>query len=257
MKQQQEATSCAAAAMLSGMIKLDVSEAAMEVAEAASWVAADYAWDPHRLVAVQDSSATALHVNTAAGGTQPDSIVPPVLPVLESTPAPSERSVSPSACCKVEGCQRLLRDEKPYYQRFGVCEEHMRSLAITVNGTLCRFCQQCAKFEPVEAFDSNKRSCRARLIEHNKRRRKLGVSHRSLRKQRRNAAASSKAADKPGSGRAAGELPAAADAAQAGAAGEEDDEEEADAAAGLDEDAAAEAEQAQQQQQQLAAGSAA
>lgn len=73
----------------------------MEVAEAASWVAADYAWDPHRLVAVQDSSATALHVNTAAGGTQPDSIVPPVLPVLESTPAPSERSVSPSACCKV------------------------------------------------------------------------------------------------------------------------------------------------------------
>jgi hypothetical protein len=70
----------------------------MEVAEVVSWAAADYAWDPHRLVAVQDSSATALHVNTAAGGTQPDSIVPPV---LGATPAPSERSVSPSACCKV------------------------------------------------------------------------------------------------------------------------------------------------------------
>jgi hypothetical protein len=82
--------------MLGSLAKVEVPEAVMEVAEAASWVAADYAWDPHRLVAVQDSSA--LHVNTAAGGTQPDSIVPPV---LGSTPAPSERSVSPSACCKV------------------------------------------------------------------------------------------------------------------------------------------------------------
>jgi hypothetical protein len=58
---------------------------------------------------------------------------------------------------QVEGCQRLLKDEKPYYQRFGVCEEHMRSLAITVDGTLCRFCQQCARFEPVDAFDGTKR----------------------------------------------------------------------------------------------------
>jgi hypothetical protein len=58
---------------------------------------------------------------------------------------------------QVEGCQRLLKEEKPYYQRFGVCEDHMRSLAITVDGTLCRFCQQCARFEPVDAFDGSKR----------------------------------------------------------------------------------------------------
>jgi hypothetical protein len=33
----------------------------------------------------------------------------------------------------------------------------MRSLSIEVNGQLSRFCQQCGKFEPVEAFDDNKR----------------------------------------------------------------------------------------------------
>lgn len=66
-----------------------------------------------------------------------------------------------SRCCigllQVEGCQRLLRDEKPYYQRFLVCEEHMRCLSLDINGQLSRFCQQCGKFEPVEAFDNNKR----------------------------------------------------------------------------------------------------
>jgi hypothetical protein len=51
----------------------------------------------------------------------------------------------------------LLRDEKPYYQRFLVCEEHMRCLSLDINGQLSRFCQQCGKFEPVEAFDNNKR----------------------------------------------------------------------------------------------------
>jgi hypothetical protein len=58
---------------------------------------------------------------------------------------------------QVEGCERLLRDEKPYYQRFLVCEEHMRCLSLDINGQLSRFCQQCGKFEPVEAFDNNKR----------------------------------------------------------------------------------------------------
>jgi hypothetical protein len=63
-----------------------------------------------------------------------------------------------------------------------VCEEHMRSQSIEVGGRLCRFCQQCGKFEPVEAFDGIKRSCRARLLEHNKRRRKAGGSSRKTRR---------------------------------------------------------------------------
>lgn len=58
---------------------------------------------------------------------------------------------------QVQGCERLLRDEKAYYQRFLVCEEHMRCLSIEVDGRLSRFCQQCGKFEPVEAFDGTKR----------------------------------------------------------------------------------------------------
>ncbi|KAF6262692.1 hypothetical protein COO60DRAFT_1635691 [Scenedesmus sp. NREL 46B-D3] len=226
--------------MLGSSVKVEVPEAALQVVEVASWAAADYAWDPHRLVAVQDSSAAGLHVNTAAGGTQPDSIVPPVLGYV---PAPSERSVSPSACCKVEDCWRLLRDEKPYYQRFGVCEGHMRSLALTVDGALCRFCQQCAKFEPVEAFDGSKRSCRARLLEHNRRRRKMGVNQRSLRKPHRNSASS----NTEGRGRAGARRAAAEWLTDAGAAG---DDEDAEADSGLDEDGTDGTEQAQQQRQQ-------
>eukprot|EP00775_Hariotina_reticulata_P007110 gene7110-7324_t len=117
--------------------------------ETAAWNPADYVWDPYRLVAAQGSSATNLHLNVAAAGSQPDSVVPPI-----------------------EGCQQLLKDEKPYYQRFMVCEEHMRSLSLQINGQSCRFCQQCGRFEPLQAFDGAKRSCRARLQEHNKRRRK-------------------------------------------------------------------------------------
>jgi hypothetical protein len=60
-------------------------------------------------------------------------------------------------CTQVEGCQRLLRDEKAYYQRFLVCEDHMRCLSLDINGQMSRFCQQCGKFEPLEVFDDDKR----------------------------------------------------------------------------------------------------
>lgn len=66
---------------------------------------------------------------------------------------------SDDALCdmQIEGCQQLLKDEKPYYQRFMVCEEHMRSLSLQINGQACRFCQQCGRFEPLHAFDDAKR----------------------------------------------------------------------------------------------------
>lgn len=35
---------------------------------------------------------------------------------------------------------------------------------------LCRFCQLCGRFHPLDAFDDNRRSCRARLNKHNERR---------------------------------------------------------------------------------------
>lgn len=70
-----------------------------EVPEYMSWEANEYAWDPHRLVAVRDSSADSLHMGISAARTQPDSVVPPV---LGSTPACSEKAAaSPGARCKV------------------------------------------------------------------------------------------------------------------------------------------------------------
>lgn len=40
------------------------------------------------------------------------------------------------------------------------------------DNTKQRFCQQCGRFHNLEEFDSDKRSCRARLLKHNARRRK-------------------------------------------------------------------------------------
>lgn len=77
--------------------------------------------------------------------------------LLKTWPLKVVNLLCTSVCSQVEGCERLLRDEKPYYQRFLVCEEHMRCLSLDINGQLSRFCQQCGKFEPLEAFDNNKR----------------------------------------------------------------------------------------------------
>jgi hypothetical protein len=40
----------------------------------------------------------------------------------------------------------------------------MRCLSLDINGQMSRFCQQCGKFEPLEAFDGNKRYSRSRLV---------------------------------------------------------------------------------------------
>eukprot|EP00951_Prasinocladus_malaysianus_P032350 scaffold314724_cov44-Prasinocladus_malaysianus.AAC.1 len=42
---------------------------------------------------------------------------------------------------------------------------------VQMDGNKVRFCQQCAKFQPLEDFDGLKRSCRSRLEKHNQRRR--------------------------------------------------------------------------------------
>ncbi|KAG2502224.1 hypothetical protein HYH03_000710 [Edaphochlamys debaryana] len=73
--------------------------------------------------------------------------------------------------CRVEGCKRDMASEKGYYKRYGVCEPHLRSLELLVDGRLQRFCQQCGKFQELAEFDDAKRSCRAQLARHSERRR--------------------------------------------------------------------------------------
>ena len=40
-----------------------------------------------------------------------------------------------------------------------------------MEGITVRFCQQCAKFEPLDKFDHDRRTCRAKLLKHNAQRR--------------------------------------------------------------------------------------
>jgi len=100
-------------------------------------------------------------------------------PLLEESPAPaakmakvrrqSKGNASGTAACQVPGCARDLKDEKTYNVRYKVCGEHLTMPQVDINGQEMRFCQQCARFQPISDFDALKRSCRERLQKHNQR----------------------------------------------------------------------------------------
>jgi len=99
-----------------------------------------------------------------------------ILPVL--SPLITRKDISRRdlpLICHVEGCNLSLGPQAEYYQRYRICKEHLRSTALLVDGVPQRFCQQCGKFHDLDAFDADKRNCRARLAQHNSRRRKAGA----------------------------------------------------------------------------------
>jgi len=57
----------------------------------------------------------------------------------------------------VEGCQKDIREEKEYYQRYRICEEHLKLGSLMKDDKLQRFCQQCGRFHELAAFDGDKR----------------------------------------------------------------------------------------------------
>ncbi|XP_074562605.1 squamosa promoter-binding-like protein 1 [Curcuma longa] len=74
--------------------------------------------------------------------------------------------------CQVEACDADLSKTKDYHRRHKVCDMHARASSAIVRNAIQRFCQQCSRFHLLEEFDEGKRSCRRRLADHNKRRRK-------------------------------------------------------------------------------------
>ena len=78
--------------------------------------------------------------------------------------------------CHVVGCNIGLAAQAEYYQRYRICKDHLRASALLVDGIPQRFCQQCGRFHNLDAFDADKRNCRARLAQHNSRRRKAGAA---------------------------------------------------------------------------------
>ncbi|KAK8968225.1 Squamosa promoter-binding-like protein 10 [Platanthera guangdongensis] len=75
--------------------------------------------------------------------------------------------------CQAEGCTADLAGAKHYHRRHKVCDFHSKAAAVFFpGGVQQRFCQQCSRFHRLAEFDETKRSCRKRLAEHNRRRRK-------------------------------------------------------------------------------------
>eukprot|EP01018_Ginkgo_biloba_P016528 Gb_03920 [translate_table: standard] len=74
--------------------------------------------------------------------------------------------------CQAEGCRANLTNAKHYHRRHKVCELHSKASSVIAGGLVQRFCQQCSRFHIISEFDEGKRSCRKRLAEHNRRRRK-------------------------------------------------------------------------------------
>ncbi|KAJ6328369.1 hypothetical protein OIU77_010124 [Salix suchowensis] len=74
--------------------------------------------------------------------------------------------------CQAEGCNADLTHAKHYHRRHKVCEFHSKASTVIAAGLTQRFCQQCSRFHLLSEFDNGKRSCRKRLADHNRRRRK-------------------------------------------------------------------------------------
>ncbi len=73
---------------------------------------------------------------------------------------------------QVDGCTIEVGAMKDYHSRYKICEVHLKASVVQKGGQPHRFCQQCGKFQSLEDFDGEKRSCRARLDKHNARRRR-------------------------------------------------------------------------------------
>uniref|UniRef100_A0A061R8W2 Squamosa promoter binding 4 n=1 Tax=Tetraselmis sp. GSL018 TaxID=582737 RepID=A0A061R8W2_9CHLO len=71
--------------------------------------------------------------------------------------------------CQIWGCAADLSQQSRYNKRYRICDEHRKTLAVEVSGRRVRFCQQCARLQPVDLFKEDRRSCQASLDLHNKR----------------------------------------------------------------------------------------
>ncbi|KAJ9188503.1 hypothetical protein P3X46_003856 [Hevea brasiliensis] len=85
---------------------------------------------------------------------------------------PLEAGSSNAPRCQAEGCNADLTHAKHYHRRHKVCEFHSKASTVIAAGLTQRFCQQCSRFHLLSEFDNGKRSCRKRLADHNRRRRK-------------------------------------------------------------------------------------
>eukprot|EP00798_Chlamydomonas_sp_ICE-L_P019759 gene19759-26453_t len=81
--------------------------------------------------------------------------------------------------CSIHGCGADIREIGDYYQRYKMCGNHLKSLAITrEDGTTQRFCQQCGSLHSLDEFDGTKRSCRMMLQKRSLRRKERAMKNK-------------------------------------------------------------------------------
>ncbi|CAH1439327.1 unnamed protein product [Lactuca virosa] len=91
-----------------------------------------------------------------------------------------EAGLMNSPRCQIEGCNADLSLAKHYHRRHKVCEFHSKASTVLAAGLTQRYCQQCSRFHILEEFDEGKRSCRKRLADHNRRRRKSSQNESTM-----------------------------------------------------------------------------
>ncbi|KAF3440053.1 hypothetical protein FNV43_RR18331 [Rhamnella rubrinervis] len=101
---------------------------------------------------------------------------------LYRRPRPMEPGSANSPRCQAEGCSADLSHAKHYHRRHKVCEFHSKASTVIAAGLTQRFCQQCSRFHLLSEFDNGKRSCRKRLADHNRRRRKTQQTNQEISK---------------------------------------------------------------------------
>lgn len=58
----------------------------------------------------------------------------------------------PRRPCRAPGCQVDVSRAKSFNWRYRICEQHRSAQSVMINGEPMRFCQMCAKFQPLEEF---------------------------------------------------------------------------------------------------------
>ncbi|PRW20813.1 Receptor of activated kinase C component of 40S small ribosomal subunit isoform A [Chlorella sorokiniana] len=122
----------------------------------------------------------------AASGEGQPSAGPEGVPVLPDWVRNRDSRKDLPMVCHILDCGQDLSTHPEYYQRYRICKMHLKSPALLVDGIVQRFCQQCGRFHLLKEFDGDKRNCRARLQQHNSRRRKVSAIGQELRHTRYN-----------------------------------------------------------------------
>ncbi|KAG2488183.1 hypothetical protein HYH03_013324 [Edaphochlamys debaryana] len=73
------------------------------------------------------------------------------------------RHASKSLVCVVDGCGEDLTNARKYFQRYRVCERHLKAPQLSMDGRSVRFCDQCSKFHDLSMFEGNRRTCNEKL----------------------------------------------------------------------------------------------